>query len=122
MTTLLPFLTALSDTSRLRLLFLVQEHKVNVAELRAVLGLGDGDLATHLKQLVTVGLVKTGKQGTHLKLKHKHAALLAKVFTHFKIGSKKDLQTRADEKKLHELRHPKVVSKSVVKKKAVKKK
>jgi DNA-binding transcriptional ArsR family regulator len=120
MTTILPFLAALSDASRLRLLHLVQEHKVNVAELRSVLGLGDGDLAEHLKQLVAVGLIKTGKQGTHLKIKHKHAALLAKLFTHFKVGAKKDEQTKKDAKKLHDLRHPKSFKKTAPKKKAKK--
>lgn len=121
MTTLLSFLTAVSDATRLRLLHLVQEHKVNVAELRSVLGLNDGDLGAHLKQLVAVGLIKTGKQGTHLKLKHKHAALLSKLFAHFKIGSKRDEQTKADSKKLHDLRHPKAVKKAAAKKKAEKK-
>ena len=111
MTTLLPFLTAVADATRLRLLHLVQEHKVTLAELRTVLALGDGDLAAHLKPLVAAGLIKMGKQGTHLKLKHKHAALLAKLFTHFKVGSKKDEPTRADETKLHALRHPKSVKK-----------
>ena len=118
MTTLLPFLTALTDASRLRLLHLVQEHKVTLAELRSVLGLNDGDLGAHLKQLVAVGLIKMGKQGTHLKLKHKHAALLAKLFTHFKVGSKKDEQTKADARKLHSLRHPKSVKKATANKKA----
>ncbi len=116
MTTLLPFLTALSDASRLRLLHLVQEHKVTLAELRSVLGLNDGDLGANLKQLVAVGLIKMGKQGTHLKIKHKHAALLAKLFTHFKVGSKKDEQTKADETKLHALRHPKSAKKAPAKK------
>lgn len=118
MTTLLPFLTAVSDATRLRLLHLVQEHKVTLAELRTVLALGDADLAAHLKPLVAVGLIKMGKQGTHLKLKHKHAALLAKLFTHFKIGSKKDEPTRADEAKLKALRHPKAAKKQPKKKAA----
>ena len=120
MTTLLPFLTAVADATRLRLLHLVQEHKVTLAELRTVLALGDGDLAAHLKPLVAVGLIKMGKQGTHLKLKHKHAALLSKLFTHFKVGSKKDEQTKTDAKKLHELRHPKSAKKASAKKKAKK--
>lgn len=120
MTTLLPFLTAVSDATRLRLLHLVQEHKVTLAELRSVLGLNDADLGAHLKQLVAVGLIKMGKQGTHLKIKHKHAALLSKLFTHFKIGSKKDEPTRADEAKLKALRHPKAAKKQP-KKKAAKK-
>lgn len=107
MTTLLPFLTALADTTRLRLLHLVQEHKITAPELRVILSIGDADLAAHLKQLAAVGLIKTGRQGAHLKIKHKHAALLARLFTHFKVGSKKDEPTRADEKKLHALRHPK---------------
>ncbi|MFO1440411.1 MAG: hypothetical protein U1F81_18975 [Verrucomicrobiaceae bacterium] len=120
MTTLLPFLTAVSDATRLRLLHLVQEHKVTLAELRTVLALDDADLAAHLKPLVAVGLIKMGKQGTHLKLKHKHAALLAKLFTHFKVGSKKDEPSLADEAKLHALRHPKSAKKAPAKKKAKK--
>lgn len=116
MTTLLPFLSALADTTRLRLLHLVQEHKISVPELRVLLGVGDADLAAHLKQLVAVGLIKTGKQGAHLKIKHKHAALLAKIFSHFKVGTKKDEPTRADEKKLHALRHPKTAKKPAGKK------
>lgn len=111
MTTLLTFLTAVSEATRLRLLHLVQEHKVTLVELRTVLALGDADLATHLKPLVAVGLIKMGKNGTHLKLKHKHAALLAKLFNHFKIGSKKEELTKKDAKKLHELRHPKAAKK-----------
>ncbi|MFM2168573.1 MAG: Helix-turn-helix domain [Verrucomicrobiota bacterium] len=125
MTSLLPFLASLNDIHRLRLLQLLQKHKPNVSELRAVLGLGEGDLAAHLKQLVAVGLIKTGKQGAHLKIKHKHAAIIAKLFAHFKVGSKKDEQTRADEKKLHALRHPKTAKKpikAVAKKKAARKK
>ena len=124
MTTLLPFLTALADTTRLRLLHLVQEHKITVPELRVLLSIGDADLAAHLKQLVAVGLIKTGKQGAHLKIKHKHAALLARLFTHFKVGSKKDEPSRADERKLHVLRHPKAAKKPkkpAAKKKAAKK-
>ena len=69
---------------------------------------------------MAVGLIKTGKQGTHLKLKHKHAALLSKLFAHFKIGSKRDEQTKADSKKLHDLRHPQAVKKAAAKKKAKK--
>ena len=123
MTTLLPFVTALADTTRLRLLHLVQEHKITVPELRVLLSIGDADLAAHLKQLVAVGLIKTGKQGAYLKIKHKHAALLAKIFSHFKVGTKDDEATRADKKKLHALRHPKAAKKpkkASAKKKAAK--
>ena len=123
MTTLLLFVTALADTTRLRLLHLVQEHKITVPELRVLLSIGDADLAAHLKQLVAVGLIKTGKQGAHLKIKHKHAALLAKIFSHFKVGTKDDEATRADKKKLHALRHPKAAKKpkkASAKKKAAK--
>jgi predicted transcriptional regulator len=128
MTTLLPFVTALADATRLRLLHLVQEHKITVPELRVLLSVGDADLAEHLKLLVAVGLIKTGKQGAHLKIKHKHAALLARLFSHFKVGSKKDEPTRTDEKKLHALRHPKAAkagkkaAKKPAKKKTAKKK
>ncbi len=125
MTSLLPFLASLNDIHRLRLLQLLQKHKTNVSELRAVLGLGEGDLAAHLKLLVDIGIIKTGKNSGQLKLKHKHAAIIAKLFAHFKVGTKQDEQTRADEKKLHALRHPKTAKKPkkpVAKKKAAKKK
>ncbi|MFM2143086.1 MAG: Bacterial regulatory protein arsR family [Verrucomicrobiota bacterium] len=112
MTQLHRFLSALADSSRLRLLHLLQQHRITVSELRAVLGLGEGDLAAHLKLLVDTGLIKTGKNSGQLKLKHKHAALIAKLFAHFKVGTKKDEQIRADEKKLHALRHPKTEKKA----------
>jgi DNA-binding transcriptional ArsR family regulator len=99
MTTLLPFLAALSDASRLRLLFLAQEHKITVAELRPILGLGDGELAAHLKQLVEIGLIKAGKGGT-----------------------KKDSQSQSDAKKLHDLRHKKPAKSAKPAKKAATKK
>ena len=120
------FLSALSEPNRLRLLHLLQQHRITVSELRAVLGLGEGDLAAHLKLLVDIGIIKTGKSSGQLKLKHKHAAVIAKLFAHFKVGTKKDEQTRTDEKKLHALRHPKAgkkaAKKPVAKKKAAKKK
>lgn len=119
------FLAALSDPLRLRLLFLVQEHKITIAELSAVLGLGETDLAPHVKQLAAANLIKTGKNGTLLKLKHRHAALLGRLFTHFKAGGKADTLSRVDEKRLHELRHPKAAKKTkkpAAKKKGAKKK
>jgi predicted transcriptional regulator len=124
MTSLLPFTNALADASRLRLLHLALNHKVAVSELRPILGLDDGVLAANLKLLVEVGLVKNGGHGAHLKVKHKHAAILRKLFSHFKVGSKKDEQTRSDEKKLRQLRHAKPASKTVrsTRKKVVQKK
>lgn len=75
-------------------LSLVQEHKTIVPELCAVLGIGEGELAAHLRQLVEVGLIKKSKRRSALKLKHKHASVLAKLFTHFKAGTKKMLSPR----------------------------
>jgi hypothetical protein len=76
----------------------------------------------HGNPLVEIGLIKAGKGGTHLKLKHKHAALLGKLFTHFKVGTKKDTQSQSDAKKLHDLRHKKPAKSAKPAKKAATKK
>jgi DNA-binding transcriptional ArsR family regulator len=119
MNSALQFLATVADPIRLRILHLIKEHRTTPTELRILMSIADEDLASHLNLLVTHGLVKTGKQGAHLKIKHKYAALLTRLFNHFKFRSKKDEVAQADEAKLHALRHPKTAKK---KKKAVTKK
>ena len=119
MNSALPFFIALADPIRLRILHLIKEHKVTPSELSILLSIEDADLASHLNLLVTHGLVKIGKQESHLKIKHKHAALLTRLFNHFKFRSKKNEVAQTDEAKLHALRHPKTAKK---KKKALAKK
>lgn len=119
MNALLTFSTALSDPVRLRILNLVRDHKADFGGMREVLGLSEEELARHARLLVEAGLLKADKSGKQAKIKHKHAALLEKLFTHFKISSKKEAQLGADQKKLRQLRdkkHPKASKKAAGKK------
>lgn len=126
MNALLTFSVALSDSNRLRILGLLQEHKCDFEGIREVLDITAAELASHVKLLSDAGLLKDDKSGKQAKIKHKHAALLEKVFHHFKINPKKDSVLAADLKKLrqlHEKKRPKKAAKKpAVKKKAAKKK
>lgn len=127
MNALLTFSAALSDPIRLRILSLLRENKTDFGGLRETLNLSDAELAQHAKLLIEAGLLKADKTGKQAKIKHKHAALLAKLFTHFKISPKKEVQLSADQKKLrqlHDKKNPKAgkqaPSKTDTKKKAAK--
>ncbi len=124
MKALLTFSVALSDLTRLRILFLLREHKTDFSGLREILNLSEAELAQHVKFLVEAGLLKADKTGKQAKIKHKHASLLEKLFTHFKISHKKEAQLSADQKKLrllHDKKNPKAGKKAVDKKNAKKK-
>jgi DNA-binding transcriptional ArsR family regulator len=103
MNALIAFSNALSDPVRLRLLSLLREHKADFGVLRETLGISEDELSRHVRLLIEAGLLKATKTGTQAKLKHKHAALLEKLFMHFKIGPKKQAQLGADRKKLHQI-------------------
>ncbi len=122
MQALITFSNALSDLNRLRILSLLRDHKADFVSLRETISISEADLAQHVKILSDAGLLKADKSGKQAKIKHKHAALLEKLFTHFKMSAKKNAQLRADQKKLRHL-HDKKKTKAGVKagKKAVKK-
>ncbi|MBL9133951.1 MAG: helix-turn-helix transcriptional regulator [Verrucomicrobiaceae bacterium] len=128
MNALLTFSTALSDLNRLRIISLLRQHKADFVSLRETLGITEAELAQHVKHLSAAGLLKADKSGKQAKIKRKHAALLDKLFTHFKINPKKEAQLSADQKKLRELHDKKVpkagkkAAEKPAKKKAAKKK
>lgn len=103
MNALITFSTALSDPVRLRILSLLRWHKADFGALRETLDISEAELASHVKLLVEAGLLKAGKTGRQAKIKHKHASLLEKLFTHFKISPKKEAQLGADQKKLYQI-------------------
>ena len=124
MNALLTFSVALSDSNRLRILGLLREHKCGFESIREVLDITAAELASHVKLLSDAGLLKDDKSGKQAKIKHKHAALLDKLFHHFKINPKKDSVLAADLKKLrqlHDKKRPKAGAGKVVKKVAKKK-
>jgi len=57
MSSILKSLKLLSDPTRLRILMLVAEESLSVAELQEILGMGQSRISTQLSQLKAAGLV-----------------------------------------------------------------
>ncbi len=54
---------ALGDINRIRVLKLLQEDRVCVCELAAVLGISQPSISRHLKKLISAGLIAGEQQG-----------------------------------------------------------
>ena len=64
MTSILKSLRLLADPSRMRIMLLLEQEELSVAELQEILGMGQSTLSTHLAQLKRTGIVgdrRTGK-------------------------------------------------------------
>lgn len=63
MTSIVKSLRILADPTRLRLLLLLQEEELSVAEIQEVLGMGQSRISAHLSQLRQAGLVSDRRAG-----------------------------------------------------------
>jgi ubiquinone/menaquinone biosynthesis C-methylase UbiE/DNA-binding MarR family transcriptional regulator len=63
MASLLKNLRLLADPSRLRILLLVENEELSVAELQEILAMGQSRISTHLSQLKQAGLVEDRRTG-----------------------------------------------------------
>lgn len=63
MPSMLKSLKLLSDPTRLRILMLVENEELSVAEMQEVLGMGQSRISTQLSQLKTEGLVSDERSG-----------------------------------------------------------
>src|SRR5215470_751116 len=64
MASILKSLRLAADANRLRMLLLLEQEELSVAELQEILGKGQSQISTHLAQLKQAGLVddrRTGK-------------------------------------------------------------
>ncbi len=59
-------LRLLADETRLRLLVLLDEEELSVAELQEILGMGQSRISTHLAQLKHAGLVEDRRSGKNV--------------------------------------------------------
>jgi ubiquinone/menaquinone biosynthesis C-methylase UbiE/DNA-binding transcriptional ArsR family regulator len=77
------FLKLLADPTRLRLLLLLEEDELSVAELQKILGMGQSRISSHLAQLKRVGVVEDRRSGKNvyygLTAKQERNAARAKV-------------------------------------------
>lgn len=77
------FLKLLADPTRLRLLLLLEEDELSVAELQKILGMGQSRISSHLAQLKRAGVVEDRRSGKNvyygLTAKQERNAARAKV-------------------------------------------
>jgi ubiquinone/menaquinone biosynthesis C-methylase UbiE/DNA-binding transcriptional ArsR family regulator len=76
MPSIVKILRAAAEPSRLRILLLLKEEELSVAELQEILTMGQSSISTHLSQLKQVGLVedrRTGKNNLY-RLSAKNAS------------------------------------------------
>lgn len=60
------FLKLLADPTRLRLLLLLEQEELSVAELQAILGMGQSRISSHLAQLKRAGVVSDRRAGKNV--------------------------------------------------------
>ena len=63
MASMLKSLKLLSDATRLRIIMLLAQESLSVAELQEILGMGQSRISTHLSQLKSAGLVEDLRSG-----------------------------------------------------------
>jgi DNA-binding transcriptional ArsR family regulator/precorrin-6B methylase 2 len=63
---ILKSLRVLSDPNRVRILLLLDQEEVSVAELQEILGMGQSTISTHLSQLKHAGLVEDRRAGKNI--------------------------------------------------------
>src|SRR2546423_15624173 len=60
------FLKLLADPTRLRLMLLLEEDELSVAELQKILGMGQSRISSHLRQLKRAGDVEDRRSGKNV--------------------------------------------------------
>ena len=76
MPNIVKMLRAAADPNRLRILLLLREEELSVAELQEILVMGQSTISTHLSQLKSAGLVedrRAGKNSLYRSLAHEGA-------------------------------------------------
>jgi ArsR family transcriptional regulator len=66
MASTLNFLRLLADPTRLRLLLLLEQEELSVAELQQILGMGQSRISSHLAQLKRAGVVEDRRAGKNV--------------------------------------------------------
>src|SRR5258707_3221726 len=66
MSSTINLLRLLADPTRLRLLLLLEEEELSVAELQEILGMGQSRISSHLAQLKRAGAVHSRRSGKNV--------------------------------------------------------
>ncbi len=94
------FLKLLADPTRLRLLLLLEEDELTVAELQKILGMGQSRISSHLAQLKRAGVVEDRRSGKNvyygLTAKQERNAARAKVSELIRVLAREMPETQRD--------------------------
>lgn len=94
------FLKLLADPTRLRLLLLLEEDELSVAELQKILGMGQSRISSHLAQLKRAGVVEDRRAGKNvyyaLTTKEERNAARAKVSELIRVLAREMPETARD--------------------------
>src|SRR3954465_13535734 len=94
------FLKLLADPTRLRLLLLLEEDELSVAELQKILGMGQSRISSHLAQLKRAGVVEDRRSGKNvyygLTAKEERNAARAKVSELIRVPARAMPETARD--------------------------
>jgi ubiquinone/menaquinone biosynthesis C-methylase UbiE/DNA-binding transcriptional ArsR family regulator len=94
------FLKLLADPTRLRLLQLLEEDELSVAELQKILGMGQSRISSHLAQLKRAGVVEDRRSGKNvyyaLTAKQQRNAVHAKVSELIRVLAREMPETQRD--------------------------
>jgi ubiquinone/menaquinone biosynthesis C-methylase UbiE/biotin operon repressor len=94
------FLKLLADPTRLRLLLLLEEDELSVAELQKILGMGQSRISSHLAQLKRAGVVEDRRSGKNvyygLTAKQERNAGRAKVSELIRVLAREMPETQRD--------------------------
>ena len=71
---ILKSLRVLSDPNRVRMLLLLEQEELSVAELQEILGMGQSTISTHLSQLKHAGLVEDRRAGKNILYRSRRAS------------------------------------------------
>lgn len=94
------FLKLLADPTRLRLLLLLEEDELTVAELQKILGMGQSRISSHLAQLKRAGVVEDRRSGKNvyygLTAKQERNAARAKASELIRVLAREMPETQRD--------------------------
>src|SRR3954449_6923347 len=94
------FLKLMADPTRLRLLLLLEEDELSVAELQKILGMGQSRISSHLAQLKRAGVVEDRRSGKNvyygLTAKQERNEARAKVSELIRVLAREMPETQRD--------------------------
>ena len=96
MASILKSLRLLSDDTRLRLLLLLRQEELSVAELQEILGMGQSRISSHLAQLRSGGLVADRRAGKNIYYAVAQSALPQEISRVLDLAATELPETKSD--------------------------